>query len=335
MAGTITVCQKELADHLGSKRYIVLFALILVLSTLSAYQGTGYIRDNPNASFIGIFSGAQFGFSFTYLMVFFGPIIGLALGFDAINKERTSGSLSVLLSQPIFRDSVINGKFLAGTAALSLLTVSTVGIMCGVAIPLLGFGPPLEDVSRIVLFTLLTILYLAFWMALGLLYSTVTKKTATSILMSVSTWLFFSIVITIVASLVANTIAPVQMPTMPTGGGIVIVNRTREGGFNRTQIEQTQEFMELLQTRFTIQTAIQRISPAYLYNEASSSILGIAGGGFGFIGGGGGRTLFRAPELTQGLMASWPQITAIAVGLVVCFAASYMMFLRLEIRAGG
>jgi len=330
MAGTITVCQKELADHLGSKRYIVLFALILVLSTLSAYQGTGYIRDNPNASFIGIFSGAQFGFSFTYLMVFFGPIIGLALGFDAINKERTSGSLSVLLSQPIFRDSVINGKFLAGTAALSLLTVSTIGIMCGVAIPLLGFGPSLEDVSRIVLFTLLTILYLALWMALGLLYSTVTKKTATSVLMSVSTWLFFSIVITIVASLVANTIAPFQVPTMPQGGFT-----PGGGGFNRTRIEQSQEYMELVQTRFTIQTAIQRISPAYLYNEASSSILGITGGGFGFIGGVGGRTPFRTLELTQGLMATWPQITALAVGMIVCFAASYMMFLRLEIRAGG
>jgi len=325
MAGTMTVCQKELADHLGSKRYIVLFALVLVLSTLSAYQGTEFIRDNPRSGFISIFSGAQFGFSFTYLMVFFGPIIGLALGFDAINKERTSGSLSVLLSQPVFRDSVINGKFLAGTAALSLLTVSTVGIMCGVAIPILGFGPPLEDVSRIVLFTLLTILYLAFWMALGLLYSTVTKKTATSILMSVSTWLFFSIVITIIASLVANTIAPVQMPMGP----------GQAGGFNRTQITQSEEFMGLLQTRFTIQTAIQRISPAYLYNEASSSILGITGGGFGFIGGGGGRTPFRTLELTQGLMATWPQITALAVGMVVCFAASYMMFLRLEIRAGG
>ena len=93
--------------------------------------------------------------------------------------------------------------------------------------------------------------------------------------------------------------------------------------------------MGLLQTRFTIQTAIQRISPAYLYNEASSSILGITGGGFGFIGGGGGRTPFRTLELTQGLMATWPQITALAVGMVVCFAASYMMFLRLEIRAGG
>jgi len=327
MAGSMTVFRKELADHLGSKRYMVLFTLILLLSTLLAYQGTEFIRNNPQAGFIAIFSGAQFGFSFTSLMVFFGPIIGLALGFDAVNKERTSGSLSILLSQPIYRDSVINGKFLAGTAALSLLAVSTIGIMCGVAMPLLGFGPTLEDVSRIVLFTLLTVLYLAFWLSLGLLYSTVTKKTTTSILMSVSTWLFFSIIIPIVAMLVANLLAPIPMP------------QVHGGEFNPANIQklikrwrESPEFRELLQRRFAIQTSIQRVSPAYLYNEASSSILGIVGRTLGFMGPGG--TPFRSLELTQGLMASWPQIIAIAVGLVVCFAASYMLFLRLEIRPG-
>ena len=321
MAGAITVCRKELADHLGSKRYIVLFALIMVLSTLSAYQGAEYIKDNPQAGFIAVFSGARFGFSFTSLMVFFGPIIGLSLGFDAINKERTSGSLSMLLSQPIYRDSVINGKFLAGTAALSLLTVTTIGIMSGVAMSILGFGPTLDDASRIILFTLLTILYLAFWLALGLLYSTVTKKTSTSILMSVATWLFFSIVIAIIAALVANLLVPITMPRDTSGGNIA-------------KILQSPEFRELLRRRFSIQMNIQRVSPAYLYNEAGASILGISGGRLGFIGPGGGRP-FKSLELIEGLTASWPQITAIAAGLVICFVASYVLFLRLEIRPGG
>jgi ABC-2 type transport system permease protein len=332
MAGLLTVCKKELADNLGSKRYMVFFALIIVLSTLSAYQGAEYIKENTSAGFVAIFSGAQYGFPFTTLMVFFGPIIGLALGFDAINKEKTSGSLSVLLSQPIYRDSVLNGKFLAGIAALSLLTGSTIGIMSAIAIPVLGFGPDLEAVSRITVFTLLTILYLSFWLALGLVFSTVTKKTTTSILMSVATWLFFSIVITIIAMLVANVLAPTQLPEgfnprARSGGGF---NNT--GGFNPSQ---TQEFIARTQAQSTLQTDIQRISPAYLYNEASSAILGgTSGGGFGFIGRIGGGTPFRSLDLAQGLTATWPQIAAIAVGLVVCFASSYMLFLRQEIRPG-
>ena len=336
MAGLLTVCRKELVDNLGSKRYMVFFALIIVLSTLSAYQGAEYIKENTSAGFVAIFSGATNGFPFTTLMVFFGPIIGLSLGFDAINKEKTSGSLSVLLSQPIYRDSVLNGKFLAGIAALSLLTGSTIGIMSGVAIPILGFGPDLEAISRITVFALLTILYLSFWLALGLVYSIVTKKTTTSILMSVATWLFFSIVITIIAMLVANILAPIQLPSgFNPGGGSNNpggFNQTRPGGFNQTQ---TQEYLARMQSQSATQTNIQRISPAYLYNEASSAILGTrGGGGFGFIGGQGGGTPFRALDLAQGLMATWPQIAAIAVCLVVCFASSYMLFLRQEIRPG-
>lgn len=319
MGGVTVVYRKELADHLGSRRYLVLFALILLLSTMSAYQGVLYIRDRPQAGFMAIFWGAQFGFSFTYLMVFFGPIIGLALGFDAVNKERTSGSLSVLLSQPIYRDSVINGKFLAGLTALAILASSTVTIMSSLATTLLGFGPGAEDLLRIILIAGLTILYLAFWLGLGLLYSTVTKKTSTSILMSIATWLLCSIMISIIAALVANMVAPVPIPSGP--------------GANMTRLFETPEYRELIQRRFTIQTNIQRISPAYLYNEAAQAILGRMGGTF-FIGPGGGSP-FRSLDISQALTMTWPQITAIAVGLVACFAASYILFLRLEIRPGG
>lgn len=144
----MTVFKKELSDHFGSKRFIILFLVVIVLATLSAYQGATTIKNNVSSGSIGlqsdftaIFSGASSGVSFTYFMMLFGPIIGVALGFDAITKERSSGSLSVLLSQPIFRDSVINGKFLAGFAAVSLMIVSTIGIMVGLAIPIVGFGP--------------------------------------------------------------------------------------------------------------------------------------------------------------------------------------------------
>jgi len=134
--------------------------------------------------------------------------------------------------------------------------------------------------------------------------------------MSIVAWLFFSIVITYMASLVANAIVPIQMST---GGS------TTFGSL---------EYIELLQRRSTIQMNIQRISPAYLYNEAASSILGIAGRTLGFIGLGGG-TPFQQLELIQGLITSGPPITAIAVGFIVCFAAAYALFLCLEIRPGG
>jgi ABC-2 type transport system permease protein len=328
MAGTFTVAQKELRDQFGSKRFMILFGLVLLLSSLAAYQGVDFIRDNENAGFMYIFSGTQMSFSFIQTMVYFGPLLGLALGFDAINKERANGTLSILLGQPIFRDSVINGKFLAGAAALATLVVGTIGIMSGLAIPMLGFGPTMTEASKIVILTLLTIVYLVFWMTLGILYSVLTKKTSTSIMASIATWLTCSIVISILASVVSGFLVPLPGGTFRPG---VQEGPGGPGGFNITRFQISEEYMAAMQRRSTLTTAIQKLSPTNLYQEAASDILGVFRG---LMGGRGFQEFQRTLTLTEALAANWANIAAIVVGLVICFAGSYMMFLRSEIRPG-
>jgi ABC-2 type transport system permease protein len=328
----IVVCKKELADHLGSKRFLLLFGLILALSLFSAYQGAEAIRESSYATFISIFSDSYGGgYSFLHLMFMFGPLVGLALGFDAINRERSQGSLSVLLSQPLFRDSIINGKFLAGIGALSLLTVATVGIMSGVAIPLIGFGPGPTEIPRIILFTLLTILYLSVWLAIGVFFSTVTKKTATSMLASISTWIFSVIIISIIASLIANALVSTQFPsgmirTLPPGS-----DGTDFEPFDQTMMEEWQQRLEL---NNEIRQFIQRLSPAILYQEAATSIVRV--NYYPFISSVSAVSVDVSDPFgaEQDMLSTWPQIVALAVFLIICFAASYILFLRQEIRAG-
>lgn len=328
MSGTLAICRKELADHLGSKRFLLIFGLILALSLFSAYQGAESMRNNSTGLFINIFSGYfGGGYPFITLMYMFGPILGLALGFDAINRERSSGTLSMVLSQPIYRDSVINGKFLAGIGALSLVVVSTIGIMSGVAIPLLGFGPGADEILRIVIFTLLTILYLSVWLAIGILFSTVTKKTTTSILISISTWLFSVLVISLIASLIANAIVPTQMPS-----GMFMRPFSNETSSDQSINDlMMQDWQKRMEANSEIRSLISRISPATLYQEAASSFITISG----IMSSSSGMVVSYGYSGAQQDMASnWPQIVALAVVLVVCFAASYMLFIRQEIRAG-
>ncbi|MCW4034982.1 MAG: ABC transporter permease [Candidatus Bathyarchaeota archaeon] len=328
MTSFIVVCKKELADHLGSKRFLLLFALIIVLSLVSAYQGAESIRQLGSGAFVNIFSSSMSGLSFTYVMLMFGPIIGLALGFDAINREKSQGSLSVLLSQPIFRDSIINGKFLAGIIALSLLAVSTIGIMTGAAIPMLGFGPSPDHIVRIVAFTLVTILYLSVWLSIGVLFSTLTKKTTTSMLASISMWIFSAVVISIVASLVANTVYPTVWPSsVYSSGGMLDQNFF-------------DDYMERMELQNELRTTIQRFSPSILYQEASSAIITInrvpvtSSSGELIFDSSTGFPSIQYVDEAQDILTNWPQIVVLAVVAGACFAASYMIFLRKEIRAG-
>jgi len=319
MAGTLTVATKELRDQFGSKRFLILFGFMVLLSALAAYQGVDYIKNDTDASFNYIFSGARMSFSFNQIMVLFGPILGMALGFDAINKERTTGTLSVLLGQPIYRDSVVNGKFLAGAAALAILSTGTIAVMCGITIPLLGFGPTLAELSKILVLATVTVVYLVFWLSLGMLFSVVAKKTSTSILFSIATWMFFAIVLSILASAVAGALVP-----MPSSDVIV---SDSEGG---PRFQMTEEFRDAMMRRSTIQSTILRISPTEIYENIINDVLGVVGG----FGGMDPQGFQRTMTLTEALAANWANIAVLTVGLVVCFAASYMMFLRSEIRPG-
>ena len=352
MANFMTVCKKELGDQLGSKRFLMLFALVIALGTLSAYQGANYIRSNSGASFMSIFTGSTAGFSFVTLMVYFGPIIGLALGFDAINKERSTGTLSVLLTQPLYRDSILNGKFLAGVTALSLMAGGTIGIMVGLAVPMLGFGPSAAALTSIAFLILFTILYLALWLSLSLLFSTLIKKTTTSILAAISTWLFFVFIVAIMASLVASAVVPVSTPTgfqVITGGGAPATGRFGAGGFGAggnvtitlPNQNETSAYLQQTRHRDSVESSIESISPAFLYSQVATTVIGTttpgggAGGAFGFITASAAGTLFRGLGTSQSIYSVWPQVTAIAAGLIACFVAAYMVFLRREIRAGG
>ena len=69
------------------------------------------------------------------------PLLGLAFAFDAVNGERSEGTLPRLLSQPIYRDDVINGKFAAGLAVIGLVLVAVVLLISGFGMLRLGHRP--------------------------------------------------------------------------------------------------------------------------------------------------------------------------------------------------
>lgn len=50
-------------------------------------------------------------------MGIFGSLLGVLLGADAINRELSKGTIKVLLGHPVYRDQVINGKFLGNALA--------------------------------------------------------------------------------------------------------------------------------------------------------------------------------------------------------------------------
>ncbi|MBI4266969.1 MAG: ABC transporter permease subunit [Chloroflexi bacterium] len=312
----IAILRKELADYFTSVRFIVLFLLVLLASfggLYAAYQG---IRQ-------AIFeSGAIAGRSFVFLRLFtssgelipsfiafinlFIPIIGIALGFDAINSERSGGTLSRILSQPVYRDSVINGKFLAGIATLTIMVSTTVLLVSGYGLRMIGVPPTAEEIIRLFIYLVLTIIFGAFWMGLAMLFSVIFRRIAASLLVAIAVWLLFSFFMPILMPAVANALAPVSSTS------------TQAALIRNAELTQT----------------LMRFSPVTLFMEATTVLLLPAVRSLGIITMSQAAHMLPNPlSLGQSLIIIWPHlVTLISLGLI-CFAVSYVLFMKQEIRA--
>lgn len=204
MAGTREIFLKELADNLNSKRFWILFFIIYALglfTVLGALQNLGIARTGGKFAFLRLFSiGGENSFPFLWVIIYLAPLLGSILTFDTINREISSGTLSNVVSQPVHRDSIINGKFLAGITIIALTLIGVIFLVIGFGIITLSALPSLEEIARIFAFFFLSIVYLSFWVSIGLLCSTLFRREGTSALVSVTTWLFFSFFIFMIAS---------------------------------------------------------------------------------------------------------------------------------------
>jgi ABC-2 type transport system permease protein len=310
--GLYILFRKELADHFRSKRFVIIMLIVAVTCLAAVYSAGMGIRQavasqNGEFVFLRLFTSSGGSLpSFATFISFLGPLAGLSLGFDAINGERNSRTLSRLLAQPIYRDAVINAKFLAGLFIL-LLMVLTLGLaVAGFGIILTGIPPTWEELARMLVFMVLTIVYIALWLAVSQLFSLLFRQTATSALACIALWLFFVVFVGLFAGIVADTIYPVTDKSP----------------------------VDLVVKNYNLRHNLSRLSPTLLYDEAVVTILnpGVRSLGLVLISQVKG-AIPGTLSLGQSLLLIWPHVTGIIAATLVCFTVAYICFMRQEIRA--
>ena len=149
-AGWRVIAAKEFSDHLLSVRFLVLLIMLGLAAAIPLYFAADQIQAaapqaaGAQAVFLLLFTVGSPDISILRVDVFVGlvaPLLGLAFAFDAVNGERSEGTLPRLLAQPIYRDDVINGKFAAGMAVIGLVLVAVVALIAAFGIIRLGIVP--------------------------------------------------------------------------------------------------------------------------------------------------------------------------------------------------
>ncbi|MCS7172976.1 MAG: ABC transporter permease [Armatimonadetes bacterium] len=308
--GLWAVLHKELSDHLTGIRMQILEALMLLTAVGTVYAASQSIRQEIGEDpfvFLKLFTTARDPLpSFVGFLSFLVPLSAIALGFDAINGEHARRTLSRVLAQPIYRDALLLGKFLAGVFTLGIVLVGLWLVTTGMGLFILGVPPGGEEVARGLWFLLATLGYAGVWLALSMLFSTVFRQPATSALTAIAVWLLFAVFWDILSALVAQALVAQQAGYGPT---------------------------ELAQAR--IHLFLARFSPNTLYAETILALLNPQVRALGpvLLTQLEGAVLGTPLPLSQSLLLVWPQMVALIAGTILLFCAAYVTFQRQEVRA--
>src|SRR5439155_1744810 len=145
------------------------------------------------------------------------PLVAIGLGFDLVNGEHNQRTLSRILAQPIYRDALLFGKFLAGLATIAIGLVALWLLVIGLGLVLLGLPPSLEEMARAFIMLGVTIIYAGVWLALAMLFSIIFRSTATAALITLGAWLFLTVIWPGFAPFIAQAILPPDPITVFTG----------------------------------------------------------------------------------------------------------------------
>ena len=358
MSGIFVVAKKEFFDHVMGKKFLVILAILMIISLLAIYGGvedynkrldsykerTAEIEEHPEVmpprwmpekpSMLLVFHGMS------GLFGILGAILAIAIGFNLISGEKESGSLKSLLSHPVFRDTIINGKALGGMGALGfamlVMTLLSIGILM-----MLGIMPTGDEFVRILVFMGFSLLFMFSFFAIALMCSTIAKNSTRAIT--------YSLVIFVVISFVmptAGTFVGMQLAgEMPEFSGTVIheINES-EGISKKEQIEEIERIQEERQEErreemqeywdkvMKVQEMFSIGDPSSNFNKVSAAALDPTFEPLrGFFGPGRGESRAET-SILEALGMVWKNLLVLLVFPVVMFAIAYIKFMRMDIR---
>ncbi len=304
----LNIAMKEFYTSVKSKRFVVILAVYLLFVFLIAYSIKGHFLEltEPQVSRTNLEPfgaegdtymtplSAMLLLNFTFFTIF-GAVMGAALGADAINKEVETGTIKVLLGHPVYRDEVINGKFFGNTLVLTITIL--MGYVFTIAF-LLMMGVPLDGESffRGLIAFIITLLYTLVFLSISILFSTIFKKSETSMLVSVGTAIFLTLIYGIIVTLIAGHLAG-EMPP-----------------YGTPAFETWRENVKLWEQR------LRYINPTYHYAKLIILVFS------------GDRITNAYAPLSEAFSFGFNNLAMLLVALLLPFAFAYVRFMTSELR---
>jgi ABC-2 type transport system permease protein len=228
MRSELIIAGKEIRDHVTSRRFLIIFAILLLFSIYAVVSGMDQYnkqidsyKENQQQDWYKqqiqsiqqqiqdaqargdpqeLIDSLQYQLdqminpSMPSVMTYFWQmnqwfvwicvLLAVALGFDLITREKEEGSLKSLLSHPVYRDSVINGKTIGAISVLCAAMGAAFLITIAVVL-FFGVVPSFDDLLRIAWYFIMALLVSMAFFGLAMAASTIAKNSSMAVLYAI------------------------------------------------------------------------------------------------------------------------------------------------------
>lgn len=223
----------------------------------------------------------------TFIVGFLMSLMAVIFSYDSISGEKEKGTLKLTLTNDVPKDHVLLGKYIGGTASVLLPFVMAILLALGIVALAVGVPFSSADYQAIGILILIGCATISAFYLLGMLVSSLTKRSSVSMIMVLFIWIFLVQGIGNVASLVATeTTGGMSYEEYRDQYMSIMQDVMQEYGRENMQqafeeIEQRQEALEeefSRQQEAQLKTALNvaMISPAESYRNVAQALAGLS-----------------------------------------------------------
>lgn len=184
VGNVLNIARKEFSDLVNNRYILVVLALYFFMVAYAVYDvHNGSPGSSPDESLFGLAT------SHYYMAIdFYGVLIGIVIGFMAVSSELRGNALNTLIVKPVYRDTIINGKFIGALGYLVCLFIMATMLYLSLLLVFFGasFGSIIPEfvMGTIPLFVA-SLAYVLIFFFLSMLLSIVTKGQSYALILSI------------------------------------------------------------------------------------------------------------------------------------------------------
>ena len=214
-------------------------------------------------------------------------LVALLFGFDAVSREKEEGTLKLTLANAVSRSSLLLGKWAGNFLSLAVPFL----LVTGLGLALMSFDPDLRlsppELGRFLLILAAGLVYVALFLSLGLLVSSLVRRSATSLVVLLLVWAALVFVLPNLGTMLARQFVDVPsvkalsekrqqiwtrevLKTYTERGTWAERVETMNREFDRMEEDYRLKFDRLVR----LSRSINRLSPAASFVDAATEIAG-------------------------------------------------------------